>query len=109
MAIKAQGRADADGGVIYFIEAEGLGLVKIGFSRNLSKRLRVLRASSPVPLLLIKTVRASIQTEQALIAVFSKYNAHHEWFKYHATLRQFIQGLKEKQAFSPEMIFRLRK
>lgn len=104
---EAQGSAVS--GVIYFVRAKGLDYIKIGFSKNLDKRLRVLQASSPVPLELIKYVRGTMSTEQALLHVFGKYRVHGEWFKVNPSLSEFIKALVHKQKFEAHEIFRLAK
>ncbi len=93
-------------GQIYFLEAEGLNRLKIGFSENLENRMRVVRSHSPVPLKLLKVVRASIETEQILMAVFGKYKLHNEWFEYSATLKSFVETLTNEEVFTPDMIFK---
>lgn len=93
-------------GVIYFVEAVGLKRIKIGYSENFQNRFRVLENSCPVPLKMLKLVRGSQDTEQALMHVFGKFRTHGEWFRAEVPLLQFIRDLSHKQFFSPEMLVR---
>lgn len=45
--------------MIYFAEAEGLDLIKIGFSENPEKRINSINSNSPVKIKLIKIIEGS--------------------------------------------------
>lgn len=66
-------------GVVYFIR--GGGLIKIGWTADLARRLEVLRSQSPVELKLIGTVEGSRAKEKELHNKFSEYHVHHEWYE----------------------------
>lgn len=54
--------------VIYFAEAVGVGLIKIGFTESLDAevRLATLQTGSPVPLRLLGTMEGTIEEEKDL-------------------------------------------
>lgn len=91
-------------GVIYFLEAEGIKRIKIGFSTNFPNRLSDLQGASPVKLRVLKIVKGAQETERLLIRVFGVFRIHGEWFDAHHSLVQFIKELPESQLFSPEML-----
>ena len=96
-------------GVIYFLEAEGVSVIKIGFTENMQNRVSKLQLTSPVKLTLLKTVKGTLGTEQTLLRVFQKHRLHGEWFDADENLREFIRLLPEGKDFSPEMILYLHK
>lgn len=59
---------------IYFIEAVGTGLIKIGYALNVDTRLRTLATSSAVPLQLLGTIEGG-PTKEAELPGVSRY----EW------------------------------
>jgi len=67
---------------VYFIEADN-GLVKIGKSKNVRKRLAALRGGSPIHLRLLYSIdcngRAS-ETEKHFHKMFEAKRKHGEWF-----------------------------
>lgn len=71
---------DPEPGWIYFVE--GGGLVKIGRTTNLKRRLARLRTLSPVPIRLIFAVRSTkpLEHERELHDTFSAWRHHGEWF-----------------------------
>lgn len=78
------------GGAVYFLAAGDL--VKIGYTVNLTYRLRDLRSTSPVELTLLGTVPGAKYREKELHKQFSEYRRHGEWFLNHGSLREFIES-----------------
>ena len=78
--------------MIYFLQAEAIGRIKIGYCRrgNLKKRLQALRGACPVPLHLLATISGSLRTEQRLHERFSEDRRHGEWFRPSHALLRFI-------------------
>lgn len=101
--MKAKPRAKE--GWVYFVEAEGLARVKIGFSIQLDKRLADLQTASPCKLNLLRRVRATLHVEQALLALFHEFHIHGEWFSLHPTLASFIFSLPDGKPFRLSEIF----
>jgi hypothetical protein len=63
----------------YLIQGELTGLVKVGKSHNIVKRLRSHQVSSPDKLRLIGAVAGDY--ERSLHQAFAEYLVHGEWFK----------------------------
>jgi len=80
-------------GFIYFIQSENKGLIKIGFTGDLSKRIKLLQNMSPVKLKLIASQKGSINDEKKLHQRFKKYRAHGEWFDPKKVLMNYINKL----------------
>jgi len=78
---------------LYFVEAEN-GLIKIGITDDLEKRLRVLQDGSPVALTLLLAVPGTARQEGTLHGRFIDERSHGEWFRGSARLRVFIEELR---------------
>lgn len=74
-------------GHVYFIEAVGLDLLKIGFSRGLSLRLHVIATACPAPVELLGAIPGTAADEHALHRRFADRVAHQEWFHLTAEFR----------------------
>lgn len=79
---------------VYFIEAVGTGLVKIGFSRNVKRRMEYLRTTCPHelrPLLLLTDGSPALEAE--LHRQFAHCRVRGEWFRVEdPALLEFIRG-----------------
>lgn len=78
-------------GHIYFVQAETIGHIKIGWTGNLPDRLKSLRTSSPVPLRLLGAIWAEMEIERVLHGAFKEDRVCGEWFKPHALLLEYIR------------------
>lgn len=78
---------------VYFVEAIGVGLIKIGITHDIERRMRVLRANSPVPLALLAAIPGTLFDERRLHDQFARERAHGEWFFASSSLRIFVEGL----------------
>ncbi len=76
---------------VYFVRCAITGLVKIGVSNNIARRVKGLRSHSPVPLELVGWTHGDIGTERALHKRFAKYRAHGEWFRPHRDVMTAIE------------------
>lgn len=94
------------GHVVYFIRAEGVGLIKIGAASCIHKRLATLRSMSPVPLELLGVLRIAPRSiiEQMMHGRFAHLRSHGEWFREADDLLEFIRSeaveAPEKPRFS---------
>jgi hypothetical protein len=79
----------AMGPSIYFI-GDGSGVVKIGYSRNVDKRLKVLATGSPRPLQVLLTIPGTRSDEGAFHAMFKAEHMHGEWFRLSSRIERFI-------------------
>jgi len=79
-------------GYIYFISGGAEGLIKIGYTGNLRRRIAGLRSQSPVPLrvLLVLQVADAPATEKAIHDKFKQYRVHGEYFKPEKCLIEYI-------------------
>jgi hypothetical protein len=68
-------------GVVYFVEAPRSGAVKVGFTRDLSKRLPALQTGSPEKLQVLAWYPTRREAETALHAALAGYRLHGEWFE----------------------------
>jgi hypothetical protein len=81
-------------GFIYFIAAETLGAVKIGYSgQHPEKRLRGLQTGCPARLKLLAFVPGSEADEARLHEIFQPLHIHGEWFRHELKLRTLIAYL----------------
>ncbi len=78
--------------MIYFIQAEGVGHIKIGFTDGIGAegRLAELQVGSPVRLNLLGTLPGDKSTEMDLHRRFSFAHLHGEWFKSCPELLDFL-------------------
>lgn len=90
--------------MIYFLEAVGLGKVKIGFATDVRTRVRDLKVGCPVPVSLLGCIAGSMQDEQQLHKQFSAYRSHGEWFFLAGEVQDFIR--KSIGSDAPQLIGR---
>jgi hypothetical protein len=76
--------------MIYFVEAVGVGLIKIGVTGSLPERMRTLRAMSPVPLRCLGVMEGGIAEEEYMHGIFGHVCSHDEWFWPVPPLKRFI-------------------
>jgi excisionase family DNA binding protein len=83
------------GGVVYFVEAEGPGLIKIGATRDLTQRLATLTSENAVPVRLVGALahRDAPAYADQLRRRFAAMCDHGDWFRPWAPLRAFLGGL----------------
>lgn|SRR5574343_839653 len=78
--------------MIYFIQANGNGPIKIGYTDNdIKERLLALQTSSPYKLKVLAVMQGSMDAEQMLHELFSKYRLEGEWFSPNEVLIDFIK------------------
>lgn len=84
-------------GVIYFIAAEGRGLVKIGWTRGwASQRLRQLQPACPDLLTILAEIEGRPGDERVLHARFAQHHFRGEWFFLRDSLALFIDALRAR-------------
>jgi hypothetical protein len=66
---------------VYFLEAAGTGLVKIGCAIDVAGRWADLSTMSPVPLSLLAVLPGGRDREQELHRLLREYRHHGEWFR----------------------------
>ena len=89
---------------VYFLEAEGMSMVKIGEVRSgqANSRRAALQTGCPAILRLILLIEDAGPTLEAeLHKRFSKHRVHHEWFRLDREIIQFIEEKKAAQCIKP--------
>ena len=90
--VKQMDRIHPRHGLCYFIGCEE-GLVKIGHSRQVSRRLAQLRAVSPFPLKLLATATGGAEREAYYHSRFAADRRSGEWFERSAAIEAEIARL----------------
>ena len=81
---------------VYFIEMNEF--IKIGFTRNLSRRLEELALGHPYEILLLHDIPGTFDTETDMHRRFRHLHVRGEWFKKDAELLEFIEQSKRDDA-----------
>lgn len=79
--------------LIYFIGSENPLTIKIGFTTNLTKRIKSLQTGFPRKLIVYGIAFGDQQTERKLHKHFAKRKSLGEWFYLDEELKQFILNL----------------
>jgi hypothetical protein len=91
--IKTREAARPPGPVVYFIQAEGGGPIKIGVTTGSAEtRLASLQTGSPVKLRIVTTTPGDPALERKLHHRFAAHRLHGEWFSPAPELLAFIAG-----------------
>ena len=82
-------------GVVYFVEAVGLGLIKIGATRDLAQRFATLTSENAGPVRLVGAVhhRDPVAYADQLRRRFAAMCDHGDWFRPWAPLRAFVDAV----------------
>lgn len=76
-------------GHVYFLRAGNT--VKIGFSTNLSERLRNIRTGCPEKVRLVKVVAGTMKTERMYHDRYAEYRLDGEWFDLRGRLAKYLE------------------
>lgn len=66
--------------VVYFFEAVGKGLTKIGYSADPVKRFRHIQTSCPFPIRAVLLANGGRDVERSFHEDYADYRQHGEWF-----------------------------
>jgi hypothetical protein len=77
---------------VYFIEMNDF--IKIGFTRNLSRRLEDLSLGHPYEIRLLHDIPGTFDTETDMHRRFKHLHVRGEWFKKDADVLEFIEQSK---------------
>lgn len=92
-------------GFVYFIGAETVGAVKIGFSRRHPRgRLKELQTGCPIPLKILAYVEGGPEQELSLHRRFSSLKIHSEWFRLEGALLDMVSWLPARQEPRPVVL-----
>lgn len=93
-------------GFIYFVAAETLNALKIGFSaEHPSIRLKAIQTGCPAPLKLLAYVEGPQSEERQLHKVFAALRMHGEWFRYEGDLKFLVARLLNSNRAAPRVRF----
>src|SRR5262249_48928645 len=73
-------RIPKDEQLVYLIQGETGGPIKIGIARNPKKRLGELQATSPVRLRILRTLTGGLDREREIHLQLAQARLHGEWF-----------------------------
>lgn len=79
--------------MIYFMLAEEMASLKIGYAENPQSRLSKLRTDCPCEVRLLAVMEGDTAQEKALHERFHVYRRRGEWFSYTSDLRAFVEAL----------------
>ena len=79
---------------VYFVRESGTGAIKIGMSKQLSKRLSELSRILPYAVDLLATIDGGRETEWALHNRFDHARIQREWFRPVPELLAYIDEIK---------------
>ena len=79
---------------IYFIQLVNGGPIKIGYAKNITRRLNALQVAHAYPLKLLHSFQAHAFVELALHYKFKKLRLLGEWFEPSHELLYFIENIK---------------
>jgi hypothetical protein len=85
-------------GFVYFIRADDLGFVKIGYTCKPSDRLSKLQIASPHELRMIGHIRASMVEEGRWHSRFAHLRVRGEWFRLTTELEEAISAALNTQS-----------
>lgn len=83
--------------VVYFVEAKRLGVVKIGRTTEMERRLSRLQVASPVELELLLTIPGGRTEEKALHEKHAGDRVRGEWFRISPAVRATIDALRPER------------
>lgn len=98
--VRAGEAARAEVSVVYFVMRESDGLIKIGTSRNLAKRLVPIKKENG-PLKLAATAGGDHKQETALHRKFAALRAEGEWFRPELPLLEHVYALMKERPLEP--------
>ena len=77
--------------IIYFVQGQSTGLIKIGLTTNLSARFSDLQVGSPDVLRVIGIHRGTIKSELMLHKLFANHRVRGEWFRPDESILNFVK------------------
>jgi len=81
-------------GVLYFVQVEGNGPIKIGITNSPRMRMSTLQGWCPYDLNFICAVRANLMDEAYALEMLAPYQKRGEWFHPHPDVFAFIEEVK---------------
>lgn len=88
---------------VYFVEAVGLDLIKIGYASNVPLRIRSIETSCPVPVRLLGTFPGGPEMERHFHKEFATHRSHREWFRRSPDMDRLLSQLAPPTASPPDV------
>lgn len=82
-------------GCVYFVQPEGGGLVKIGFTGSLRRRFAELQKMCPSTLVLLVATPGTMELEAEFHDRFASARRHGEWFSPIPEIGRTVRGLQK--------------
>lgn len=83
---------DKNTGFVYFVQSGDS--VKIGYAKDVNKRIKSLQTGNQEKLLLIGYIVGDLKKESEIHGMFDDYRLTGEWFKYSDEIREYIDSLE---------------
>jgi hypothetical protein len=87
-------------GYIYFIQGQATKLIKIGFAKDVKRRVKTLQTGSPDKLVILHSFAASRWNEKEIHFELGQHKSHGEWFFPHQQVFDFINAKKWEESQS---------
>lgn len=88
--------------VVYFVKSELTGLIKIGVTGKLRKRLRVMATATGSAIRPIVVFRGNRDIEAICHRVFDEYRVLGEWFRDEGLLTEFLEAMLLEPTSEPD-------
>jgi hypothetical protein len=83
-------------GYVYFIQMDRIGPIKIGFTKDIGKRLLSLQVGSPYPLRLLLITPGNERFEKEIHSCLNNLRMEGEWFLPHPKLLKEIEFMRSQ-------------
>lgn len=87
--------------MIYFIQSQNGGRIKIGYSANVDRRLENIRGANAYPINVLHISEGSRGVEGEIHVALKDHRAHLEWFEPHDDVLALIDDLKTGKVLFP--------
>ncbi len=84
-------------GIIYFVQGESGGPIKIGYTKNIEKRLTLLQSGYPDRLILLASMAGTEENEEAIHIELQQYRLRGEWFSPHENVLEKVKAINNCQ------------
>jgi len=88
--------------MIYFIGNREIKKVKIGYAKNIIRRLKSISAHSPVEVEILGFMKGDVNGEHAIHRHFKEFRLHKEWFELSSPIEKFIENIDNARPYKKE-------
>lgn len=87
--------------MVYVLSAQGTPRYKIGWTKNLEKRLAALKTGCPYPVVPVAAIQDEDPAlERVLHRIYDKYRVHGEWFELPTDAVEWLKSAESKDVLS---------